>query len=162
MGDKIDVTINIYGNVTIAKVLCPKCGDYSFLLDGFTACCDEEIFPDGDVALNSVVSPENRRYPIGKSQRERILEEQSNKCIYCGIKFGDYYEKDGKNYYAKPNWDHIIPFAFSRNNHVNNYVASCRICNLIKHSKIFKTIEEAREYILIKRKEKGIKIIEQG
>ncbi len=44
-------------------------------------------------------------------------------------------------------WDHLFPYAFSQDNGVENFVASCQICNAYKGAIMFQTIEEARTYI---------------
>jgi 5-methylcytosine-specific restriction endonuclease McrA len=47
----------------------------------------------------------------------------------------------------KVNWDHVVPFSYSQNNYAYNFVAACQICNGIKGSQMFKTLEEARIHI---------------
>lgn len=55
----------------------------------------------------------------------------------------------------KLQWDHVDPWVYSLNNKDQNFVAACQICNGIKSSMIFNSVEEARVYIQGARKTKG-------
>ena len=53
----------------------------------------------------------------------------------------------GKLKQVRLSWDHFIPFSVILDNPDDNWVASCKNCNSIKHANIFKTIGEARDHI---------------
>jgi len=55
-----------------------------------------------------------------------------------------------------PCWDHYIPYAYSQNNYPYNFVAACALCNGIKSSHLFDTLEEAIEYVKRRRAKKGV------
>jgi len=55
------------------------------------------------------------------------------------------------------NFDHVVPFAYSQNNYRHNFVAACHICNSIKSSMMFNTLDEARAYIVATWVVKGIR-----
>ena len=52
-------------------------------------------------------------------------------------------------------WDHYIPYSYSQDNRVSNFVAACQICNRIKSSLMLPSAEEYRVHIQNKRVEKG-------
>ncbi|TLZ87260.1 MAG: hypothetical protein E6K00_05760 [Methanobacteriota archaeon] len=71
--------------------------------------------------------------------------------------FNSAVERKGRLIYLKVNWDHFVPFAYSQNNYAYNFVAACQICNGIKGSSTFRTLEEARVYVMAIRTLKGIR-----
>lgn len=144
----------LYGNVAVLKAFCPKCGDYAFVLDGKLACCDLRLdeIPDAEkVKRETLGAPKRKRLP--KKVRESILKRQGHRCIYCGVSFDDFYmrKRTGKIHKYKIHFDHFVSWNYSRNNHKDNFVAACNVCNLIKGDKYFPTMEETRKYILSKR-----------
>jgi len=42
----------------------------------------------------------------------------------------------------------VVPFSYSQNNYRYNFVAACQICNGLKGSSMFATVEEARAYFV--------------
>jgi 5-methylcytosine-specific restriction endonuclease McrA len=53
----------------------------------------------------------------------------------------------GRPKVLSPVWDHLVPYVYGYDNSDDNFVAACQICNNIKSSKLFSSLEEAREYI---------------
>jgi hypothetical protein len=84
-------------------------------------------------------------------ERARILTEQNARCIYCGLPLLYAIRKKGKIIITHLEWDHFIPYAYNYN---SQFVCACNVCNRIKHDKIFDSIEDARKFILARRKAK--------
>jgi len=100
---------------------------------------------------------QDRRKAPTAAERQMILELQGNRCLYCEMLFGAAVERKGRLIFLKVNWDHFVPFAYTQNNYAYNFVAACQICNGIKSSMTFKTVEEAKVYIAATRLLKGIR-----
>ena len=98
----------------------------------------------------------------GLREKREILSRQDNKCLYCGSEFGTpiWSERHGKVLFTNIHWDHFVPYCYSYNNKRVNFVAACSVCNLIKSSKMFETLTEAKNYILYQRKRKGYASVE--
>jgi len=71
------------------------------------------------------------------------------------MRFGERRKRNGKSFTITINWDHRLPYSFSRNNYSRNFVAACQVCNGIKSDKIFQELDEAQIYIQGERKSKG-------
>lgn len=86
-----------------------------------------------------------------------LLMEQDNCCTYCGHKFGTgvFSPKRGLTW-LEVNWDHFIPYTWSRKNDEDNWVVSCQICNQLKGSLLFTSIDDARKYLEKKWKDKKL------
>jgi 5-methylcytosine-specific restriction endonuclease McrA len=68
--------------------------------------------------------------------------------VYCGL--------DGRHVFE--NWlvltiDHIHPHAHGGPRRMDNLVTACRPCNLMKGKHVFKSFEDAKQYIQGKREE---------
>lgn len=87
------------------------------------------------------------RRRLTKEDKKFHLERQKNCCFWCRFRFGQSFKHDGKEITLSPVWDHALPFAYSRNNSVLNYVASCQLCNSWKGSKVFDTVDDCRKYL---------------
>jgi 5-methylcytosine-specific restriction endonuclease McrA len=70
--------------------------------------------------------------------------DQDEKCADCDRFFGSLVLMDGKfvTLYAEP--EDFIPRARRLNNSPSNIVAACQVCNDLKGSREFATIEDAR------------------
>ena len=146
--------IAYYGKVPIVKSLCPNCNRESFIIDGVLVCCGIENTSKPKFKKRASVSPQDRKMPSLYSQR-KILSKQNNRCIYCGVRFGGLVARRSENITVLLEWDHFIPFSYSQNNSASNFLASCQICNQIKSSQVFDSIEDAKSYIMEQRKTKG-------
>lgn len=151
-------SLAFYGNINLVRGYCSKRKTNSFIIDGFLQCCDKYVGKQfiNPTNVQYMNAPKQKRKPLGSTDKQVILENQNNKCIYCGEEFGNVVMVNGKTYPAYPVWDHVIPFSMSFNNHANNYVASCQICNAIKTDKFFDSLEDASQFIMEERNKKGI------
>jgi 5-methylcytosine-specific restriction endonuclease McrA len=78
----------------------------------------------------------------------KIFKRDHYKCHYCGL--------DGQA--AFENWliltiDHVHPHAKGGARSMTNLVTACQPCNILKGKRVFKSLQEAQEYVLAKRKE---------
>ena len=78
----------------------------------------------------------------------KIFKRDHYKCRYCGL--------DGRA--AFENWlimtiDHVHPHAKGGARSMTNLVTACQPCNILKGKRVFKSAEEAREYVLAQRQE---------
>jgi len=146
-----------YGNICMDRMYCEECGTYCLIIDGIKQCCDEPVKVTKSKKIKIMSPPEKKRRCLSKKDRVAILEKQGNKCFYCGREFGSYYYRDGKKKVLKLHYDHIMPYVGTYNNNAKNIVAACHICNLIKSSHVFKTIEQAKDHINDRRLVKGIR-----
>lgn len=93
---------------------------------------------------NSVTRPR-----IPAILKHRILVEQGGLCLYCLSPFGSYYRnaKTNEVQILKLTWDHMVPYEYTRTHKETNLAAACHICNTLKGSMMFNTVEKAREYL---------------
>lgn len=146
----------LYGNVAILRAWCPDCKDWSWVLDGKLACCDRENEHEPRYYKREV-EPEGKRKQPPKWMRDAQLEEQGGRCLYCEKVIGSHIWRNGKRIKLRLHWDHLVPYSLTQNNNAVNFVAACHICNGIKSSHCFQTIDEARIYILDRWERKGIR-----
>lgn len=88
--------------------------------------------------------------------REDILNSQRKCCFYCGFPLEDWFLWNGKPIFTKTQWDHLLPFSYSCSNNNDNFVAACQVCNGLKSSKVFETINELVTYVRQKRSERDL------
>lgn len=144
----------LYGNVAIERGICPNCRGTSFIKNGSTVCCDVPINNEPKKFHREIESPQHRKTPP-KIEKDRILEEQEYRCFYCSVLLESTRFRNGKPLMIRVNWDHQLPYAFSQNNTISNFVAACHVCNGIKSDRLFRTVDEAQLYLAQKRKQKG-------
>lgn len=150
----------IFGNTSMHRIYCRDCKGMTLVREGIKLCCDGVVDDKGIKKFKiECIPPYGRRKPPFKTQ-QRILKEQENKCLYCGREFGSLYYRNGKIMQLRLNWDHLIPYSYSRKNK-DNFVASCHICNGIKSNKLFDTIEEVYDYVYYRRQKKGITYLDE-
>ena len=131
------------------KLFCKNCGREAFVIDRSMACCGKHI------NLEEVTRAKRKRESLSKDRRGRpsrslqkeILKHQCYQCVYCGANLR------GKK---RVEYDHFIPFSYAENSE-NNFVASCKDCNMIKSSMLFDSIIEAQVYIQAEREKKRLK-----
>lgn len=108
---------------------------------------------DLSAALQELILPENSRFtqlirdPL-PSIRTILLQNQDFKCIYCYCKLT----------IREAQIEHFKPYVIYK--HKTKIYVACRLCNRIKGTTIFETLEEAREYIEKIRNEKMRKLSE--
>lgn len=147
--------IALYGNVSIPRAYCPDCQHYAFVLHGRLNCCErvlQQLKPKKFIRLSS---PYNGRRLPPQAERDLVLSNQDGRCFYCEALFGDEGYRNNTPIRINMAWDHQVPFAYSQDNHMYNFVAACQVCNGIKSSMIFQTVDEAKVYLALRREEKG-------
>ncbi len=86
--------------------------------------------------------------PVSQAEGVKILERDQFCCRYCGL--------DGKASFENAlvmSVDFVVPRARKGKKDPSNMVACCRPCNMIKGTKVYKDIEDARKYVLSRREE---------
>ena len=145
-----------YGNVVIQREYCFRCHRHAFVSDGKLACCGSPSDFETTKSKRMSEAQDRRKGPNAETRRV-ILELQGNRCLYCDLLFASAVERKGRLIFLKVNWDHFVPFAYSQNNYAYNFVAACQICNGIKGSMTFKTLEDAKAYVIAVRILKGVR-----
>lgn len=146
--------MTLYGSVYLPRAKCYKCKSYSIVIDGIIQCCYVQAKQSAD-NYQVMVEPEEKRRCLGKKDKEEKLAEQEWRCYYCDMNLYGSVMRNGRRIRLKIEWDHFVPFDYSRNNSKENFVASCQICNVIKSDLFFETSDKARSHIAITRKNKG-------
>jgi 5-methylcytosine-specific restriction endonuclease McrA len=155
IGDKMKKHVMaVYGNITLERGYCDNCKTMTIIKGGKYQCCDDLVENIPTKFERMSMSPDGRKTPTAAEKR-KILNQQGTICFYCCVEFGSIRFRHGLPFFIKTEWDHQMPFAYSQNNSTENFVAACHVCNGIKSSHIFQTIEEARAYLTDKRKSKG-------
>lgn len=85
---------------------------------------------------------------LSREDAMKVFKRDQYRCYYCGL--------DGQHDFES--WliltiDHIHPHAKGGARSMNNLVTACQPCNLIKGKRIYKSLQEAKEYVLTKREE---------
>jgi len=150
------VTKSIYGSTIINKGYCKRCKGNYFIIDGKFKCCDSLVpnFDKEKFKRECIATSKRKQLSIGS--KSEILENQKYECFYCGRNLNRALFDTLRNKTVSNNihFDHFVPFTYSQDNHKENYVASCSICNQIKYNHFFNDEISARKYILEKSKEK--------
>jgi hypothetical protein len=147
-------TIELFGNVGLQRAVCPKCKSYAFVVGGKFTCCGT-FFDKKPADYHRVIEPFQHRKTPRNDDKENILDQQGQRCIYCDGAFGNFTIRNGKPLMLELCWDHMLPYNLTQNNYSYNFVAACQICNGIKGSKVFRDLDEARQYIQERRLRKG-------
>lgn len=151
-----------FGNVVMPRLKCPSCGRLALVVDGETTCCLTPISKMPEKSWRECESGDLRRRLPPKAARERILDEQDHRCLYCERQFGNAVSHRGNEYILRVTWDHCVPFCHSRNNQTQNYVAACQFCNNWKNDKMFDDLDQIRVYISNKLAVKWHREIDPG
>lgn len=151
--------VGLYGNVKLLRKYCWYCKQMAIVVDNIIQCCDRQMDESGVSFYNSKrmsgTSYERKRPSVKRIKKLIII--QQNKCLYCDIPFGTHYKHPVKNKFMITTvcCDHYIPFCYAQDNHDENFVLACGVCNGIKSGKIFKNLEDAQHYVRDRRKKKG-------
>jgi len=151
--------VALYGSVKMLRGYCRYCRDEALIVGGKYTCCGIELDGKGKKYKRMATSNYRRKKPPLSEQR-RILKAQENRCLYCDYPFGTYYFRNGKILKMKLHWDHLVPYVHSAQ-HKLNFVAACNVCNGIKSSKMFDTVEEVYYYVKYRREKKGIEYLSE-
>lgn len=133
----------LYGTEAVARGFCKNCETYAFIIDGKYACCDTptQALPKGYRRIFDV--PLVRRAPK-VADRDKILQEQEWRCLYCQRRFGARVYRKSREIVLRINWDHANPLCYSHDNSVHNFVAACQVCNRLKGASMFGSFDDAR------------------
>lgn len=100
-----------------------------------------------------IIGVERKRRPP-KTVADRIRAAQHGACLYCEIPIGAQIWRGNELVTLIANWDHFVPYAYAQRSR-GNWVLACHICNAIKSTRMFDTIQQARLVILPRRERKG-------
>jgi len=139
-------SISLYGNVKMLRGRCPECGHVALVIKGHTACCGSRL-EEVPNQWQRMSQPMHYRRGPGREEAQRILAEQGNQCLYCDRMFGSFVHYKGRVRKLRLNWDHMMPWSHTMNNHEENFAAACHLCNAIKSNLIFADVEEVRVYV---------------
>ena len=84
--------------------------------------------------------------PVSQAEGLKILERDQFCCRYCGL--------DGRASFENAlvmSVDFVVPRAHKGKKDPANLVACCRPCNMIKGTKVYKSFEDAKKYVLAQR-----------
>jgi 5-methylcytosine-specific restriction endonuclease McrA len=84
--------------------------------------------------------------PVTREEGLRILERDAYRCQYCGL--------DGMASFENAlamSVDFVIPRARKGKKDERNLVACCRSCNMIKGTRVYRSFDEAKNYVLARR-----------
>jgi len=86
--------------------------------------------------------------PVSQAEGLKILERDQFCCRYCGL--------DGKASFENAlvmSVDFVVPRAHKGKKDPANLVACCRPCNMIKGTQVYKSLEDAKKFVLEQREE---------
>jgi HNH endonuclease len=86
--------------------------------------------------------------PVTLDEGIRVLERDKYCCRYCGL--------DGTASFENAlimSVDFVVPRAHKGKKDPDNLVACCRPCNMIKGKRVYDSLEEAKAYVLARRKD---------
>ena len=86
--------------------------------------------------------------PVTLDEGIRVLERDKYCCRYCGL--------DGTASFENAlimSVDFVVPRARKGKKDPDNLVACCRPCNMIKGKRVYDSLEEAKAYVLARRKD---------
>jgi 5-methylcytosine-specific restriction endonuclease McrA len=146
--------VGLYGNTAIAKERCSDCDRFALVINGRLACCDRKAQSIPEFLKRETCPGDEKRIPSPAAQREQ-LDRQGDRCMYCERQFGGYAFKGVRAMKLRVCWDHVVPFAFGQDNSDVNFVAACQICNGIKSTRLYPSLDSARIDIMQKREELG-------
>jgi 5-methylcytosine-specific restriction endonuclease McrA len=142
----------IYGQVRMKQNLCRRCNSRFFVLskaDDSPYCPDcridikEEKEDSNKLQIIFHTAVERVRPSISKKIRMAVYERDSYTCVYCDRDL----HYDFENRTGQISLDHFIPYIGRGEDQIKNLYTACKRCNVAKFSKIFKSVQEVREYI---------------
>ena len=86
--------------------------------------------------------------PVTRREGLEILKRDQYRCQYCGL--------DGLASFENAlalSVDFVIPRARQGKKNPRNLVACCRSCNMIKGKRMYRSFDEAKQYVLRRREE---------
>jgi 5-methylcytosine-specific restriction endonuclease McrA len=140
-----------FGRTELIQIECPRCKTWQFVGN---KCCECGAYLNKCFNDKEEDRPEFRsevptgRIKIGEKKKQKIYLRDDFTCQYCGVYCYDSWVNDPKALTI----DHGTPIVGGGSNQIDNLITSCRECNLTKSDKRFDSFEEARKYILEKKK----------
>ena len=140
----------LFGNLRTKQLLCPRCGTWQFE----TNICDkcnydlrqEKNFEQDKTEYRS--EPKTWRDRVKDAVKIQIYERDGYICQYCGLYcYESYIQNSGA-----VTIDHMLPVSAGGTSDIENLVTCCRECNMRKTNKIFKSFDEARDFLNGKEK----------
>lgn len=86
--------------------------------------------------------------PVTRQEGLKILERDNYRCQYCGL--------DGRASFENAlvmSVDFVVPRARKGKKDPSNLVACCRPCNTIKGTRVYRSFDDAKAYVLARREE---------
>ncbi|MDR3673932.1 MAG: HNH endonuclease signature motif containing protein [Acidobacteriota bacterium] len=85
---------------------------------------------------------------LSREDAMKIFKRDKFKCYYCGL--------DGLRDFES--WliltiDHVHPHSKGGQRSMDNLVTACQPCNLLKGKRVYKSHQEARDYVLAQREQ---------
>lgn len=146
--------VSLYGNVALRREYCRACGGMAIVQDGKLACCDAVVETVAETVKRETIAPQER-YGPGFADATTILEVQGGCCAYCDQRFGSVQFRGVREFQLRLCWDHWIPWSYGQNNQAANFVAACHVCNALKSSMLFASMDEARTTLASMRAARG-------
>lgn len=150
--------IGLYGSVKLLRGYCPSCCSWAFVLDGMLQCCNRHSSEQPVKKKRMIIGHGQRRRPH-KEVQKRLLAQYQQCCAYCGRLFGLLIIREKRVMRLRLEWDHNEPFVYSQTNAENNWIPSCHLCNRWKSDKIFDDLDELKNYVADKWKDKGYETV---
>jgi len=154
----VDVKKSIIGSNVWFISSCPECDEKNTIFNIRSESTNLKFECDwcglkykGAIKLTKVVVPMNEKHRkhLTKKQKEELCKKQHQCCYWCHRKFSTYVydSKTNRIRSLNPVYDHYRAFSFTFDNRIENFVASCSICNAFKFNDYFKTENEMRQRI---------------
>lgn len=86
--------------------------------------------------------------PVTKEEGIQILERDHYRCQYCGLDGAASFENA-----LAMSVDFVVPRARKGKKDPQNLVACCRSCNMIKGTRVYHSLDEAKAYVQARREE---------
>jgi len=86
--------------------------------------------------------------PVTLKEGLAILERDQYRCRYCGLDGNANFENA-----LAMSVDFVLPRARKGKKDPDNLVACCRTCNTIKGKRVYKSLDEAKAYVMARRGE---------
>jgi 5-methylcytosine-specific restriction endonuclease McrA len=86
--------------------------------------------------------------PVTLKEGLAILERDQYRCRYCGLDGNANFENA-----LAMSVDFVMPRARKGKKDPDNLVACCRTCNTIKGKRVYKSLDEAKAYVMARRGE---------
>ena len=154
-GNTVSVKRSIIGGNTWYITECPECNDTNTLYEN-----KKELKYDcencgcnyiGEIKKTTVVVAKTKkaRKVLSGKAKKYLIELQENCCYWCHREFNIYIwdNKRKKARQMSPVFDHYKAFAFSFNNNLENYVATCPVCNAFKSDMHFEDENDFRQLL---------------